>query len=115
MSVIYVPVVCLLFTTTSCHSLDHPPHLLLSNINCKQTICDKQHPDLFLSSLSVTIFYYKLCLFTDIRLVVRGKAFVHWTEQLMRGPGESRFREIRHHSAREDYVDWSQSLLGRGE
>ncbi|PVD19293.1 hypothetical protein C0Q70_19780 [Pomacea canaliculata] len=49
----------------------------------------------------------------DIRLVVRGKAFVHWTEQLMRGPGESRFREIRHHSAREDYVDWSQSLLGR--
>ncbi|KAK7495975.1 hypothetical protein BaRGS_00012676 [Batillaria attramentaria] len=49
----------------------------------------------------------------DIRISVRGKAFVHWTEQLMRGPGESRFREIRHHSSTEEYVDWSQSLLGR--
>ncbi|XP_076465647.1 arrestin domain-containing protein 3-like [Babylonia areolata] len=49
----------------------------------------------------------------DIRIQVRGKAFVHWTEQLMRGPGESRFREIRHHSSTEEYIDFSQSLLGR--
>ncbi|BFY98273.1 hypothetical protein BsWGS_01313 [Bradybaena similaris] len=49
----------------------------------------------------------------DIRLVCRGKAFVHWTDQTMRGPGEIRFKEIRHHSATEEYFDISKSLLGQ--
>ncbi|XP_059176261.1 arrestin domain-containing protein 3-like isoform X2 [Physella acuta] len=48
---------------------------------------------------------------SGIRLFIRGKAFVHWTEQTMRGPGESRHKETRHHSATEDYFDVSQPLL----
>ncbi|XP_071114939.1 arrestin domain-containing protein 3-like [Haliotis cracherodii] len=49
-----------------------------------------------------------------IRITFRGRAFVHWTEQLMRGPGESRFREIRHHAAKEEYFDVSHPLIPRG-
>ncbi|RUS79983.1 hypothetical protein EGW08_012248 [Elysia chlorotica] len=49
-----------------------------------------------------------------IRMVIRGKAFVHWSEQSMRGPGESRFKSIRHHSATEEYFDFSQQLLSKG-
>ncbi|XP_048257824.1 arrestin domain-containing protein 3-like [Haliotis rufescens] len=49
-----------------------------------------------------------------IRITFRGRAFVHWTEQLMRGPGESRFREIRHHAATEEYFDVSHPLIPRG-
>ncbi|XP_005101122.1 arrestin domain-containing protein 3 [Aplysia californica] len=51
---------------------------------------------------------------SDIRMSFRGKAFVHWTEQAMRGPGESRYKEIRHHSATEEYIDVSKHLLSRG-
>ncbi|XP_050401776.1 arrestin domain-containing protein 3 [Patella vulgata] len=48
-----------------------------------------------------------------IRVIFRGKAFVHWTDQNMRGPGESRYREIRHHSATEEYFDVSNTLLSK--
>ncbi|CAL1526418.1 unnamed protein product [Lymnaea stagnalis] len=51
----------------------------------------------------------------EIRLVFHGKAFVHWTEQSMRGPGEIRLKEIRHHSATEDYFEVSQPLLSKGK
>ncbi|CAG5125230.1 unnamed protein product [Candidula unifasciata] len=49
----------------------------------------------------------------DLRMSFRGKAFVHWTDQTMRGPGEVRFKEIRHHSATEEYFDVSKSLLSQ--
>ncbi|XP_041372265.1 arrestin domain-containing protein 3-like [Gigantopelta aegis] len=49
-----------------------------------------------------------------IRISFRGKAFVHWTDQSMRGAGQSRFREVRHHSATEEYLDISLALLARG-
>ena len=32
----------------------------------------------------------------------------------MRGAGQSRFREVRHHSATEEYLDISLALLARG-
>ncbi|KAI8777174.1 arrestin domain-containing protein 3-like [Biomphalaria glabrata] len=50
---------------------------------------------------------------SGIKLVFHGKAFVHWTEQVMRGPGESRFKEVRHHSATEDYIDVTLPLLSK--
>ncbi|KAJ8316569.1 hypothetical protein KUTeg_005878 [Tegillarca granosa] len=46
-----------------------------------------------------------------IWLIAKGKAFVHWTEQKMRGPGESRFKEVRHHSSTEEYFDYAIPLL----
>ncbi|BFZ01389.1 hypothetical protein BsWGS_04428 [Bradybaena similaris] len=49
----------------------------------------------------------------DLRMTFHGKAFVHWTEQTMRGPGEVRFKEIRHHSATEEYFEVSKSLLSQ--
>ncbi|ESP05163.1 hypothetical protein LOTGIDRAFT_227841 [Lottia gigantea] len=48
-----------------------------------------------------------------IRVNFRGKAYVHWTDQNMRGPGESRYREIRHHTATEEYFDVSNTLLSK--
>ncbi|KAL3865925.1 hypothetical protein ACJMK2_043270, partial [Sinanodonta woodiana] len=50
-----------------------------------------------------------------IRAVCNGKAFVHWTEQRMRGPGESQYRNIRHHSAAEKYMEQAVILYGNKE
>ncbi|GFR92183.1 arrestin domain-containing protein 3 [Elysia marginata] len=55
----------------------------------------------------------KIVSMQGIRMTIRGKAFVHWSEQAMRGPGESRFKGIRHHSATEEYFDFSQQLLSK--
>lgn len=52
---------------------------------------------------------------SDLRMTFHGKAYVHWTEPTMRGPGEIRFKEIQHYSATEEYFEVSKSLLSHGE
>lgn len=51
-----------------------------------------------------------LCI-TAIRVFAKGKAFVHWTEQKMRGPGQSRYKDIKHHHATEEYFDFHTTVL----
>ncbi|XP_076102113.1 arrestin domain-containing protein 3-like [Mytilus galloprovincialis] len=46
-----------------------------------------------------------------IRVFAKGKAFVHWTEQKMRGPGQSRYKDIKHHHATEEYFDFHTTVL----
>lgn len=46
-----------------------------------------------------------------IRVFAKGKAFVHWTEQKLRGPGKPRYRDHRHHSATEEYFDYHYTIL----
>ncbi|XP_052099690.1 arrestin domain-containing protein 3-like [Mytilus californianus] len=50
-----------------------------------------------------------------IRVFAKGKAFVHWTEQKMRGPGQSRYKDIKHHHATEEYFDFHTAVLKNHE
>ncbi|XP_011415521.3 arrestin domain-containing protein 17 [Magallana gigas] len=49
-----------------------------------------------------------------IRLHVKGEAFVHWTDQRMRGPAPLR-TPARHHSAHEEYFDFTTTVLGNND
>ena len=51
---------------------------------------------------------------TAVRITFRGQAFVHWTEQKVRGGGEPRYKDTHHHSASENYFEHSIVLYGRG-
>ncbi|KAK3097174.1 hypothetical protein FSP39_007115 [Pinctada imbricata] len=46
-----------------------------------------------------------------IRIYAKGKAFVHWTNQNMRGPGSPRYKVVRHYSANEEYFDFVCTVL----
>ncbi|XP_062614117.1 arrestin domain-containing protein 3-like [Saccostrea cucullata] len=50
-----------------------------------------------------------------IRVYVKGEAFVHWTDQRMRGPAPLRTPGTRHHSAHEEYFDFTTTVLGSNE
>lgn len=50
-----------------------------------------------------------------IRVFCKGKAFVHWTEQKLRGPGEPRYKDTRHHSSTEEYFDFHTTVLQNNE
>ncbi|XP_056020506.1 arrestin domain-containing protein 3-like [Ostrea edulis] len=49
-----------------------------------------------------------------IRVYVKGEAFVHWTDQRMRGPAPLQ-TPTRHHSAHEEYFDFTSTLLGNND
>ncbi|KAL4227998.1 hypothetical protein ACF0H5_013436 [Mactra antiquata] len=51
---------------------------------------------------------------TSITITIKGRGYVHWTDQKLRGAGEPRFKDTHHHSAYEDYFEHSLLLYGQG-
>ncbi|XP_052282969.1 arrestin domain-containing protein 3-like isoform X2 [Dreissena polymorpha] len=49
---------------------------------------------------------------TCIAITVKGRGYVHWTDQQLRGPGQPRFKDTHHHTASEDYFERTLVLCG---
>ena len=43
---------------------------------------------------------------------MKGRGYVHWTNQQLRGAGTPRFRDTRHHAGSEEYLNRTLVLTG---
>ncbi|XP_052795426.1 arrestin domain-containing protein 3-like isoform X2 [Mya arenaria] len=49
---------------------------------------------------------------SGIYITVKGRGYVHWTNQQLRGPGKPRFKDTHHHAASEEYFERTLVLCG---